>query len=142
MPSQAPKSQGFRRASSLSRTRKKGPDPRDIEVGRRVRAFRLERNLSQTALANQLGLTFQQVQKYEKGTNRISAGRLQTIAEIFKIPITELFSTSPSTPQRQESLYELIDSASALRLLRAYARISNSKAKQALVQMAIAMADD
>jgi len=138
MPSQAPKS----RASSLSRTRKRGPDPRDIEVGRRVRAFRLERNLSQTAFANQLGLSFQQVQKYEKGTNRIGAGRLQTIAEIFKIPISELFSTSPSTPQRQESLYELIDSAAALRLLRAYARISNSKAKQALVQMAIAMADD
>jgi transcriptional regulator with XRE-family HTH domain len=107
-----------------------------------VRAFRLERNLSQTAFANQLGLSFQQVQKYEKGTNRIGAGRLQTIAEIFKIPISELFSTSPSTPQRQESLYELIDSAAALRLLRAYARISNSKAKQALVQMAIAMADD
>src|SRR5215813_14389623 len=52
----------------------KTPDPRDIEVGRRVRALRMERGMSQTDLGGELGLTFQQVQKYEKGTNRISAG--------------------------------------------------------------------
>jgi transcriptional regulator with XRE-family HTH domain len=107
-----------------------------------VRALRLERNMSQTALADRLGLTFQQVQKYEKGVNRIGAGRLQTIAEIFGVSITDLFANAPQTQQRgEQSLYELVDSAAALRLLRAYNRLSNSKMKQALVQIAVAMAD-
>lgn len=104
--------------------------------------LRLERKLSQTALADRLGLTFQQVQKYEKGVNRIGAGRLQFIAEILQVPITELFSTSPPIPQRQESLFELVDSAAALRLLRAYRSLPNSKLKQALVQLAVEMAGD
>ena len=142
MPSQAAKPRTARNVWSLPRARKKGPDPRDIEVGRRVRALRLERNLSQTALADQLGLTFQQVQKYEKGVNRIGAGRLQTIAEIFKVSIADLFSASPATSQSHQSLYELVDSSAALRLLRAYRRLPNSKLKQALVQMAVAMAGD
>lgn len=107
-----------------------------------MRALRLERRLSQTALADRLGLTFQQVQKYEKGVNRIGAGRLQTIAEIFQVSIGDLFSGSPATPQRQQSLYELVNSSAALRLLRAYTRLPNSKLKQALVQMAVAMAGE
>jgi transcriptional regulator with XRE-family HTH domain len=142
MRSQAARSRTARNVSSFPTARKKGPDPRDIEVGRRVRALRLERNLSQTSLADQLGLTFQQVQKYEKGVNRIGAGRLQTIAEIFKVSIADLFSTSPATSQSNQSLYELVDSSAALRLLRAYRRLPNSKLKQALVQMAVAMAGD
>ena len=128
------------RSTSFPRSRKKGPDPRDIEVGRRVRALRLERSMSQTALADRLGLTFQQVQKYEKGVNRIGAGRLQTIAEIFKVSITDLFADAQPSAQGQQSVYELVDSAAALRLLRAYTRLPNSKLKQALVQMAVAMA--
>ena len=142
MSSQATKYRSRRHTLSIRGVRKQGPDPRDIEVGRRVRALRLERQLSQSALADKLGLTFQQVQKYEKGVNRIGAGRLQTIAEIFQVSIIELFSPSPPTPQRQESLYALVDSASALRLLRAYSRLPNSKMKQALVQLAVEMAGD
>ena len=112
-------------------------------MGRRVRALRLERNLSQTALADRLGLTFQQVQKYEKGTNRISAGRLQTISEIFQVPLTDFFALGAgAASQRHESLFELVDSAAALRLLRAYTRLPTSKMKQALVQLATEMAGD
>lgn len=96
--------------------------------------------MSQTALADRLGLTFQQVQKYEKGVNRIGAGRLQTIAEIFQIAISDLFAGATAAAQSQQSVYELVDSAAALRLLRAYTRLPNSKLKQALVQMAVAMA--
>jgi transcriptional regulator with XRE-family HTH domain len=139
MPAQASRARGAR-STSFPRGRKKGPDPRDIEVGRRVRALRLERSMSQTALADRLGLTFQQVQKYEKGVNRIGAGRLQTIAEIFKVSITDLFADNQPAAQGQQSVYELVDSAAALRLLRAYTRLPNSKLKQALVQMAVAMA--
>jgi len=138
MAAQASRARGGR--TSFPRGRKKGPDPRDIEVGRRVRALRLERDMSQTALADRLGLTFQQVQKYEKGVNRIGAGRLQTIAEIFKVSITDLFADAQPAAQGQQSVYELVDSAAALRLLRAYTRLPNSKLKQALVQMAVAMA--
>ena len=138
MAAQASRPRGGR--TSFPRARKKGPDPRDIEVGRRVRALRLERNMSLTALADRLGLTFQQVQKYEKGVNRIGAGRLQTIAEIFKVSITDLFADAQPAAQGQQSVYELVDSAAALRLLRAYTRLPNSKLKQALVQMAVAMA--
>jgi transcriptional regulator with XRE-family HTH domain len=125
----------------LPRARRKGPDARDIEVGRRVRAFRLARNLSQSALADRLGLTFQQVQKYEKGNNRISAGRIQTIAEIFQVPVADFFATSPELPQSQQNLFELVDSAGALRLLRAYTRLP-AKMRQALVQLAMQMAGD
>lgn len=112
---------------------------RDIEVGRRVRVLRLQRRLSQTDLANHLGVSFQQVQKYENGTNRISAGRLEQIAELFKIPVATLFSQTGAGADNQKPLLELVDSAGALRLLQAYSKLSNSKAKQALVQLAVEM---
>jgi transcriptional regulator with XRE-family HTH domain len=63
----------------------------DVEVGRRVRTFRLEKGLSQEQLGDQLGLSFQQVQKYEKGINRIGAGRLMRIANILEIPVENFF---------------------------------------------------
>ena len=63
----------------------------DINVGSRVRSLRLQRRMSQTALADQLGITFQQVQKYEKGTNRISSSRLHQIANIFRVPEAYFF---------------------------------------------------
>jgi transcriptional regulator with XRE-family HTH domain len=63
----------------------RSPDGTDVEVGRRIRLQRLAHSMSQTDLANQLGLTFQQVQKYEKGANRVSAGRLQRLADIFEV---------------------------------------------------------
>ena len=112
---------------------------RDIDVGRRVRVLRLQRRLSQTDLANHLGVSFQQVQKYENGTNRISAGRLEQIAELFKIPVATLFAQSGAGADNQKPLLDLVDSAGALRLLQAYSKLSNSKAKQALVQLAVEM---
>ena len=73
----------------------KRPDPVDVEVGHRIRIERLARGLSQTALANQLGVTFQQVQKYEKGLNRISASRLHDIASALGIEVTVFFEGLP-----------------------------------------------
>ena len=69
----------------------KSPNPIDMHVGRRVRMRRLMLHLSQTALADALRLTFQQVQKYEKGTNRISASRLQQIASFLQVPVAFFF---------------------------------------------------
>ena len=67
-------------------------DPRDLEVAKRVRALRLQRGISQTELGGVLDVTFQQVQKYETGTNRISAGRLQQIAEVLDVPVTYFYA--------------------------------------------------
>src|SRR6266480_4207999 len=81
-------------------------DNRDAEVGRRVRSRRLECRLSQTELADRIGVTFQQVQKYEKGVNRIGAGRLQRISEALEVPITFFFDATPHGAERGASSLE------------------------------------
>jgi transcriptional regulator with XRE-family HTH domain len=73
---------------------KDNPDSLDVEVGQRVRVFRLERELSQRKLAKRLGVTPQQVQKYESGTSRIGAGRLQAVADILGVPIYDFFTSA------------------------------------------------
>ncbi|HEY6258715.1 MAG TPA: helix-turn-helix transcriptional regulator [Xanthobacteraceae bacterium] len=77
---------------------KKSPNSTDKHVGSRVRMRRMMLDMSQTELGNSIGLTFQQVQKYEKGTNRIGAGRLHLIARILKVPISFFFEGSPREP--------------------------------------------
>ena len=72
------------------------PDPFDVEVGVRVRALRKAREISQSDLAAAAGITFQQVQKYERGTNRISASKLQQIARRLGVPISELLGEADS----------------------------------------------
>jgi transcriptional regulator with XRE-family HTH domain len=112
---------------------------RDVEVGRRVRAIRLERDMSQSALGKLLGVTFQQVQKYEKGVNRIGAGRLQALAEIFDVPISAFFDEKKEAGDHKGTLFELADSAGALSLLRAYSSLPDQRLKRALVQLATTM---
>jgi transcriptional regulator with XRE-family HTH domain len=114
---------------------KKGPDLRDVEVGRRVRMFRLQRGLSQEKLGDALGLTFQQVQKYEKGTNRIGAGRIQHIAEILDIPVTSFFTSQGQEETSLNETVELLGTAAGLRLLRAYLRIRDPRTQQAVIQL-------
>lgn len=77
----------------------KTPNPTDVHVGARVRMYRIEAAMSQETFGKQLGITFQQVQKYEKGTNRIGASRLQQISEILDIPVAALFEDLPG-PKR------------------------------------------
>ncbi len=112
---------------------------RDADVGRRVRVLRLERQLSQTEVADHLGVSFQQVQKYENGTNRMSAGRLEQIAELFKIPVATLFAATGKQDENAQPILKLVDSAGALRLLQAYSKLPNAKAKQAFVALAVEM---
>jgi transcriptional regulator with XRE-family HTH domain len=75
--------------------RKKRPNPTDTHVGYRVRMRRLMLDMSQTKLADALGLTFQQVQKYEKGTNRIGASRLLSISQNLRVPVSFFFEGAP-----------------------------------------------
>src|SRR4051794_36332611 len=113
-------------------------DSRDAEVGRRVRSRRLECRLSQTELADRVGVTFQQVQKYEKGVNRIGAGRLQRISEALEVPITFFFDSSPhaeANGRHTESAFGFMQSSGAVRMVKAFHRIKSSKARQVLVGM-------
>ena len=114
---------------------KRSGDPQDMEVGRRIRARRLARDMSQTDLATQLGLTFQQVQKYEKGTNRVGAGRLKRIAEILDAPITYFYSVSDQPASKTADILGFVDNARTLRLIRAYSRIENPQLQQALLEL-------
>ena len=119
----------------------KRPDPVDIEVGHRIRIERLARGLSQTALANQLGVTFQQVQKYENGVNRVGAGRLTKIAEVLGIEVGAFFGAkdgadAAAAKERGESSpLKLLTVSGAFRLLRAYGDIEDSNLRRAIVDL-------
>ncbi len=121
-----------------SKTRTKAPDARDMDVGRRIRAQRLVCRMSQTELANNLGVTFQQVQKYEKGVNRVGAGRLSRIAEVLGVPVAFFFSgdMSPSLPSDSASTgLSFLETAGAVRLVRAYSQIDDPQIRRALVDL-------
>jgi len=120
----------------------KRPDPVDVEVGHRIRIERLSRGLSQTALANQLGVTFQQVQKYEKGVNRVGAGRLTKIAEVLGVSVSTFFSGKEVLESEKslkeghaESPLKLLTVSGAFRLLRAYADIEDSNLRRSIVDL-------
>jgi len=122
-----------------SRTKAKAPDARDVEVGRRIRAQRLVRRMSQTELANSVGVTFQQVQKYEKGVNRVGAGRLARIAEVLNVPVSFFFSgddTPSESDERVNSGLRFLETAGAVRLVRAYSQIEDPHIRRTLVDLA------
>ena len=123
---------------------RRGGDPRDAEIGQRVRALRLQRGLSQTELGNLISVTFQQVQKYEKGANRISAGRLQGIAEVLGVPVAYFFAAPEqrSGSNRAGQEVELLQTEGALRLARAYARIKEPGVRLRLLRLTEAIAGD
>jgi transcriptional regulator with XRE-family HTH domain len=115
----------------------KKPDLIDVEVGQRIRIQRLASGLSQSELAERIGVTFQQVQKYEKGTNRVGAGRLTRIARVLNVPVGSFFDGREEIDQvaRQglESPLAAMAQPYAYRLLRAYATISDPDLRQTIV---------
>jgi transcriptional regulator with XRE-family HTH domain len=112
----------------------KRPSSIDIAVGRNVRIWRMAKGLSQAQLAKRLGVTFQQVQKYEVGANRIGTGRLVRLAAILGIPIAALFDGAEGAdPSR--SLLALIADKRAFRLARAFATIEDTTARLSLVNL-------
>jgi transcriptional regulator with XRE-family HTH domain len=122
--------------SHLTRKRRAGAE--DIEIGRKIRALRLERGLSQSGLADGIDPTFQQVQKYEKGVNRVSAGRLARIADLLDTPVMFFYGgmgAKPKKDQRNSGL-AFVQTKGAMRLLRAYAEIGSRTTKYALVVLA------
>lgn len=123
---------------------KRGPDPIDKQVGARVRMRRMMLGLSQQKLAKELGLTFQQVQKYEKGTNRMSASRLQHIARILKVPISFLFEDLPAAASKHEQpsyVSEFLATADGLALTKAFMRIRDKRLRRSIVDLVEANAN-
>jgi transcriptional regulator with XRE-family HTH domain len=108
-------------------------DPYDVEVGRRIRARRMATQMSQMELACRVGVTFQQVQKYEKGTNRVAAGRLKRIAKVLQVPILYFFDDSEESARDDVTPPE--DNLRALRLMRAYSRIDNLALQQSILDL-------
>jgi transcriptional regulator with XRE-family HTH domain len=97
--------------------------------------------LSQTALADQVGVTFQQIQKYENGRNRVGAGRLTRIAQVLDVPVATLLGVSDITKIRSSkrgkdaSPLELLTGSGALRLLRGYERINDGKMRRSIIDV-------
>ena len=127
----------------------KKPNPIDIHVGGRVRLRRMILGMSQEKLGEQLGITFQQIQKYEKGTNRIGASRLQNIATVLSVPVSFFFDGAPgqgnsSTSDSKSGSYvvDFLSSSEGLQLNRAFVRISDSKIRCRVVDLVRALVSD
>lgn len=125
---------------------KKAPNPIDKHVGSRVRMRRMMLGMSQEKLGDALGLTFQQVQKYEKGTNRIGASRLQQIAHILQVPVSFFFEGAPHTPggptgggmsEAPSPAYvsDFLATSDGLSLTKSFMRIKNSKLRRRIVDL-------
>ncbi|MGB9364407.1 MAG: helix-turn-helix transcriptional regulator [Xanthobacteraceae bacterium] len=112
-------------------------DGNDAIVGRNIRVHRLARKMSQTGLADAIGLTFQQVQKYEKGVNRVGSGRLVRIANALGVPVMTLLAGVPGAAAKtaDASPLTLIAKAQPMRLMQAFAAIEDQSARRALLAL-------
>ncbi len=125
----------------------KRPNPTDIYVGSRIRMRRKILGLSQEKLGERLGITFQQIQKYEKGTNRVGASRLQAMSEALEVPVAYFFpDTGPDAPagMKEESagfMMDFLSTSEGLDLTRAFMRIVNPKVRRKLVELVRALAE-
>jgi transcriptional regulator with XRE-family HTH domain len=119
----------------MAKTSPKRPSSVDVAVGRNVRIWRMAKGLSQAQLANQLGITFQQVQKYESGANRIGTGRLTKIAAVLEVPISALFADSDDGADRAGPLLSLVADRRSFRLAIAFAAIKNGGMRVSLVAL-------
>ena len=130
---------------------KKRPNPIDIHVGSRIRLRRNMVGMSQEKLGEMLGITFQQIQKYEKGTNRVGASRLQAISSILSVPVAFFFEDAPGQAGSEAGMSEdsspgyvadFINSAEGLQLNRAFARIGDAKVRRRIVDLVRSLADE
>jgi transcriptional regulator with XRE-family HTH domain len=119
----------------------KSPVALDKVVGRRVRARRLQLGLSQRALGDALGISYQQVQKYEQGISRIGAGRLQQLAEILNVPVSVFFDEKLGGSQDGDGMFALLDTAYSLRLVTAFTKILDRRIQQRIVELVEQVAD-
>jgi transcriptional regulator with XRE-family HTH domain len=131
--------------------KKKVPNPIDIHVGSRIRLRRTMLGMSQEKLGESLGITFQQIQKYEKGTNRVGASRLQNIAGILNVPVSFFFEDAPGSEADLSGGMEetstgyvvnFLSSSEGLQLNRAFVNISDPKVRRRIIELVKSLADD
>lgn len=120
-------------AKSRSRSHPRQADAHDAEVGRRIRTQRLASGMSQTDLGQQVGVTFQQIQKYENGANRVGAGRLRRLADALQVPPAYFF---PDGDGAEPPGMQFMTTAGAFRLVKAYSEISDASLRRSLTELA------
>ena len=128
---------------------KKVPNPIDKHVGSRVRMRRMMLGMSQEKLGDALDLTFQQVQKYEKGTNRIGASRLQHISQILQVPVSFFFEGAPHMPGHSGMgeavspayVSDFLATSDELSLTKSFIKIKSSKLRRRIVELVEQMAE-
>lgn len=124
---------------------KKQANPIDIQVGNRVRIRRMLIGMSQEKLGDMLGLTFQQVQKYEKGVNRIGAGRLFEVSRILNVPIDFFYEGVSSTGQPESDgapVMEFVSSGEGLQLALAFMKIKDGKVRKRMLDLVKSLAEE
>jgi transcriptional regulator with XRE-family HTH domain len=136
---------------------KRAPHPMDIHVGSRVRLRRMMKGLSQDRLGEELGLTFQQVQKYEKGVNRIGASRLFDIARILEVPVQFFYddfgdgpetligfaeTSGPEFVDEKSDFFATLATPEGMQLCRAFARIDDSNVRRRILDLVKTLADE
>ncbi len=130
---------------------KKAPNPIDKHVGSRVRMRRMMVGMSQEKLGESLGITFQQIQKYEKGTNRIGASRLQQISIVLGVPVAFFFEGAPTVGPEGESVEEaaspayvsdFLATSEGLTLTRNFMRIPDPKVRRRIVDLVMSIAGE
>ena len=136
----------------IDKDNKKKPNPTDIHVGSRVRLRRNMLGMSQEKLGENLGITFQQIQKYEKGTNRVGASRLQAIANILGVPVAFFFEDLPGQETAGNRGFaedastafaiEFCTSAEGLQLNRAFVRIADVKVRRKIIELVKTLSAD
>ena len=138
-------------AAHLQLPRKKTPNPTDQHVGARVRMRRIMLAMSQEKLGAALNLTFQQVQKYERGTNRIGAGRLQQLSHVLQVPVEFFFEGAPNASAPHGSnksepwmaqIDDFVSNPDGLRLIEAFMRIDNAALRRRIVMLVQEIAAD
>lgn len=121
-------------------------NPIDIHVGARVRMRRKMLSLSQSDLGKAVGITFQQVQKYENGANRISSSRLQQFSNVLKVPIPFFFEGVPTSEKGGEDvaadITQLFSTSEGLTLARSFLKIKSKKTRRQIVEIVDAMASE
>lgn len=125
----------------------KTPDPTDVEVGNRIKLLRRSSGLSQQALGDAVGVTFQQIQKYEKGTNRVGAGRLKAIADALGVPVAHFFLDQPQSDDSDgnrvsNELIRFIRTDEGRDLNIAFDRIASRRIRRRIAELVNTLADE
>ena len=130
---------------------KKKPNPIDVHVGSRIRLRRNMLGMSQEKLGELLGITFQQIQKYEKGTNRVGASRLQAIASILNVSVGYFFEDAPvkdatgggfAEESSADYVVDFLSTTEGLQLNRAFVKITDAKVRKKIVDLVKVLAEE